>query len=412
MFYDRKKRVSEMKKVLLITPIYPCKSNVKGTTPVVHYFAKEWVNMGCEVTVVHIDFMYPKFVYWIGKRFGGFLISKIGSPVPNHAPDEYDEVLDGVTVHHFSIPKLIPHSRVNKSKLRKALKRIEHYFHAFEPDVVIGHWDNPQLEILSVLKQKYKVPTYIVLHTYTGHEFELKKLYGADWEPMISSLNGIGFRNKPAKLSFEKEYGSLNNAFYAYSGVSESFVKQPVIERNYETANRLIFTGSLIKRKYPKSLIEASIIAYSNSDFHITYVGEGHEKKAILDEYSHTHNDKLSFTGRIPREDIVSYLDQSDIFVMISQNEVFGLVYLEAMARGCIAIGSIGEGIDGIIVDGVNGFLCEAGNTQELASVLSRINEMTPEQRRLIAENGMKTARHFTDEKVARRYLEDVEKLM
>ena len=42
---------------------------------------------------------------------------------------------------------------------------------------------------------------------------------------------------------------------------------------------------------------------------------------------------------------------------MISQGEAFGLVYLEAMARGCITIASRGEGFDGIIKDGINGFL-------------------------------------------------------
>lgn len=46
----------------------------------------------------------------------------------------------------------------------------------------------------------------------------------------------------------------------------------------------------------------------------------------------------------------------SDCFIMISKNEAFGLVYLEAMSAGCITIASRGEGFDGVIIHGVNGF--------------------------------------------------------
>ena len=42
---------------------------------------------------------------------------------------------------------------------------------------------------------------------------------------------------------------------------------------------------------------------------------------------------------------------------MISKNEAFGLVYLEAMLAGCIVASR--NGIDGIIIDGYNGFLCD-----------------------------------------------------
>ena len=38
------------------------------------------------------------------------------------------------------------------------------------------------------------------------------------------------------------------------------------------------------------------------------------------------------------------------------QREAYGLVYLEAMARGCITIASRDEGFDGVIKDGINGF--------------------------------------------------------
>ena len=89
---------------------------------------------------------------------------------------------------------------------------------------------------------------------------------------------------------------------------------------------------------------------------------------------------------------------------MISEHEAFGLVYLESMARGCITIGSRGEGIDGVIVDGVNGFLCGAGDAGELAGIIRKISELTPAQRRAVSDAAIQTARSMTDAAVARDY--------
>ena len=81
------------------------------------------------------------------------------------------------------------------------------------------------------------------------------------------------------------------------------------------------------------------------------------------------------------------------------------MVYLEAMARGCITIASRDEGFDGIIRDGVNGFLCKAGDEAELASILKRIKEMPQEELHRISDNAVSTAHELTDERVAKDYL-------
>lgn len=60
---------------------------------------------------------------------------------------------------------------------------------------------------------------------------------------------------------------------------------------------------------------------------------------------------------------------------MISTNEIFGLVYLEAMAASCLTIASKNGGVDGIIKCEKNGFLCEEGNDKELHSILNRITK-------------------------------------
>ena len=58
-----------MKKLLVLTSIYPGPDIPNSFTPVVHYFAKEWVASGVEVKVIHSIAYYPRVFYWISFFF-------------------------------------------------------------------------------------------------------------------------------------------------------------------------------------------------------------------------------------------------------------------------------------------------------------------------------------------------------
>ena len=54
----------EKKQILVLTPIYPADDIPKGWTPVVHYFAREWVKQGYEVHVINYVANFPRLLYW------------------------------------------------------------------------------------------------------------------------------------------------------------------------------------------------------------------------------------------------------------------------------------------------------------------------------------------------------------
>lgn len=395
--------------ISIITPVYPSKFYPKGPTPVVHYFTKEWVAAGNRVTVYHLCTRFPSFFYIFGKVLKRSLTSLAGHFIPNQIPNEYTEVLDGVTVHHINIRKVIPYSRFKKKVINEAVRRITEIVEQDIPDLFIAHWDNPCLEMLFHLKRIYRVPTFLVLHGGIKH---LKARYNKDFFCLFNDLTGIGFRNNHEKQVFEELYGKVTDSFDAFSGVSELFFSAPLKERDFNVSNSIVFIGSLIKRKYPITIVPAASRAYGNDPFHIVYIGEGKEKERIERKYGHTFMDSITFTGRIPRESIISYLDNADVFIMISKDEVFGLVYLEAMSRGCITIASKNESMDGIIRDGENGFLCRAGDEDELARILTKIQELSIDQKEMLSKNAIRTARDLTDDKAAADYLLGVERII
>lgn len=393
-----------MQKILVLASVYP-QTGAECPTPVVHYFVKEWVKMGYEVEVVHTISGFPKFFYAVAAPVRRTLRTLAGHYIPAVPPVESDEVMDGAVVHHRVLKKWLPYAPVSAAEFGKVMSEVETVVGRFHPDVVIAHWDNPQLQILHALKQKYNLPTFLVLH---GKEETLLKKYGDNLLPMMQSLNALGFRNMPEKEKYEKLYGPVEHCFFAFSGVAQNFVEIPLSDRNFDSVSRLVFVGGLIGRKHPESVVAAASRIYPDKDFHVTYIGEGKMRDVITSKFGADYGANMTFTGKIPREDIVKYLDESDIFVMISEGEVFGLVYLEAMSRGCLTIAARGEGIDGIIVDGENGFLCAAGDEEELAGILRKIASMPADRRAVISRNAIETARRYTDKKVAEDYIESV----
>jgi glycosyltransferase involved in cell wall biosynthesis len=146
--------------------------------------------------------------------------------------------------------------------------------------------------------------------------------------------------------------------------------------------------------------------AESVEKFKLDYVGDGVERPKIKLLYEKNKSEsEVYMWGNLSRVEVVNKLDESDCFIMISKGETFGLVYLEAMSRGLITIASRNEGMDGIIIDGQNGFFCNAGDYQDLSKVLNRINHLSNTERNAISRNAILTAKSFSDRRVAEIYL-------
>lgn len=66
--------------------------------------------------------------------------------------------------------------------------------------------------------------------------------------------------------------------------------------------------------------------------------------------------DKVVFTGMIPPTEVHKYYQLADIFVSASTSETQGLTYIEAAANGLPLICRRDPCIDGVVVDGENGY--------------------------------------------------------
>ena len=76
--------------------------------------------------------------------------------------------------------------------------------------------------------------------------------------------------------------------------------------------------------------------------------------------------------------DLIEEMRSSDIFVMVSSPETFGLVYVEALSQGLPIVYAKGQGFDGFYNDGHVGYPAVAGNVESIASALKSVIENYP----------------------------------
>lgn len=399
--------------ILLITTMYP--DPLRPGTEICHYFTREWVKMGYNVLVINYRSMFPRFYTDLAGLFPKLAQRYIGNHVEmDRNMNVLQHEVESIPVYSIPIYKYVPHGRYSKREIRKQVNKLELILKErnFKPDAIIGHFHNPQFEIIGALKKDYPdAHTCVSLHELSASV--LTKCYGSDCENVINGVDMIGFRSVPIKKRFEAEFGTHRKSFICWSGTSPIYLSTPACcERHFDDGplRDFIYVGQTIKRKYPKETIEALHSVYGNTGFHLSYVGS--KDIAYPETQKYIDNNELqscvTFVGQVPRDEIIKQYDKNQCFILISKSEVFGLVYLEAMARGCITIASRDEGMEGIIENGVNGFLCEAGNALELASIIKRINELPKVEKERISAAARKTAEDLSDHNVAKNYIEAV----
>lgn len=397
--------------ILLLSSIYPIPDKDNQGTSVCHYFAREWVKMGHNVKVVHYQAVYPALFYWLAQLARKRIAAKTGAVVYTERDKGAIYEKDGVQINRIPLFKPIPHGKFLQSAINSSIKQIVEWLSKddFVPDIITGHFPNPQIEVISRLKEVWpQAKTAVVMHL-EQENLSLGKLYGKHFSVLSNNIDVWGFRNEPLRKMFEKEVMPVSHSFICYSGIPEDYI---TTENKHDFSGPLkhfVYVGEMIERKYPVQVMEALQNVYPDGGYHLTYVGQGDLLNKINKRVEQENlSNNIKVLGKIPRDSIKDEYDKAECMVMISEGEAYGLVYLEAMARGCITIASRNEGFDGVIRDGENGFLCKAGDADELADIINRINALSISERQFISDNAIATAKTLTDHKAAKRYLEDL----
>lgn len=131
-------------------------------------------------------------------------------------------------------------------------------------------------------------------------------------------------------------------------------------------------------------------------------IGDGPERQNI-EEYCRTLNicSDIRFLGK--QDQVDEILSITDLFVLPSQYESFGLSALEAMACGVPVISTNAGGLPEINVQGVTGYMSEVGDTDDMAKHAVEVLK-NEDKLKQFKENAIAHARTFSRQRIIPLY--------
>jgi len=139
----------------------------------------------------------------------------------------------------------------------------------------------------------------------------------------------------------------------------------------------LLAVGNLIPTKGQELILRAMArLMPAFPQLWCQFIGEGADR-GRLESLSKELGiaERVEFMGRRTRAEVAEAMQACSVFVLPSNSEGLGCVYLEAMACGKPVIACRGQGIEEIIDHGKNGWLVPPDSLDELATTLSAVLE-------------------------------------
>lgn len=309
-----------------------------------------------------------------------------------------------VEVNQYSVFQYPPYDIALASKIAEVINREE-------LDVLHVHYAIPHAVCAILAKQMSKRDVKIIttLHgtdiTVLGYDPSLTDAirFGIEQSDLVTAVSKSLIEQTYDLIQPEKKIEAVYNFIdqRVYKKIDSSYLREEYEIRpeekivihvsNFRAVKRVtdvIKTFAKINEKIPAKLL---------------LVGDGPEMTVVchlVDELG--LRDQVLFLGK--QDNLEELYSISDLMLLLSEKESFGLVLLEAMACGVPCIGTNVGGIPEVITNGETGFICEVGDIDEIAEkALLLLTDGTLHQR--VSQNALaEVNKRFHADRIVKEY--------
>jgi glycosyltransferase involved in cell wall biosynthesis len=271
---------------------------------------------------------------------------------------------------------------------------------------------------LNMISTSKKIPLILQVHSFASTELQMELVSQLKWDKIScvsKSVAGDCFQKGLDIEQLSTHYLGVNTNDFN-TNISEGFdLKKRLAlgesDKILLTATRIIRgKRNILQEKGLINLIQAfSKLAprYSNLKLLIAIGSPPYNlneefKTAyeMLKGYIRLHNvENQTILKMFKLDEMPSVYRGSEVFILPSENETFGQVFIEAMSCGIPVIGTKVGGIPEIISDSYNGFLIASGDSSILAQKIEKLINNESIRRRFIKAGHSTVNKDFTSTK-------------
>ncbi len=235
--------------------------------------------------------------------------------------------------------------------------------------------------VVNRIKRKESVPYVVSIRNTDLNDFLKFPFFIPIARKIVTDANAVMFLSEAYKKQFiaklfkkntTKKTIIENKCFVIPNGLESFWIDNIWREKKVvDSVVHLICVGTIDQNKNMISIIRAMEILKNKGVFtKLTVVG----KEIDMSIYSELQKyENVSLIPFLPKEELINYYRESDIFVLPSFKESFGRVYAEAMTQGLPVIYTRNQGFDGLFSEGNVGYSVDSHNPDTIADAILKI---------------------------------------
>jgi len=267
-------------------------------------------------------------------------------------------------------------------------------------DIFHAHYILPDGYIANKLARDHKKPYLVSVRQ--GDIDRIKKLkkdsfYDTLYKNVLVEATQVISINHSIRKYLAERYNIYSKTIP--HGIDQKLFSPLPVNKKLDSSIKLVSCSQLIKRKNIDWIIDVfNKVSTDKNNIKLTIIGDG----PLINKFKHISNSQITFTGELDHKSVLSIFEESDIFILPSENETFGMVYLEAAAKQCMLIGLKGTGIDGYFEDKENA--CFVRSKHELLSLIRNIIEGDLNYQEIALKGYRKTQTEYTWKTIMDKY--------
>ncbi len=280
-------------------------------------------------------------------------------------------------------------------------------------DVINTHFAVPSGPLGYIIGKLFSIPNVLSLHG--GDIYDPSKSMSPHKSPVFRRI--VKFILNRADRIVAQSSNTRDNAVKYYNPVKNiEIIPLAFHEPHFEKSTRkklglekdpfyLITVGRLVKRKAFDTIIRA-LSGIDDKNIKLIIVGDGPERAFLEDTVSENNlGDRVIFKGYLEDEEKFQLLECSDLFVLTSLHEGFGIVFMEAMYYGLPIVCTNHGGQVDFLKDNENAVLINVGDVE---ACRTGINKFASDRKfySKCSKNNKSKVRDFYAETVALQYTE------
>lgn len=309
---------------------------------------------------------------------------KVYTPVPYGRRGKADTVGNYVDVEecYFALERFFFFI-----KQGKALKRAEMLYDFSNCQVIHAHSMCTNGYIAYRLSKKFNIPYIITIRNGDLNNIYKKAIYLRKiFNNIINNASAIIFLSKPYMIDvlencvpMDVRNNIQNKCYVVPNGIDNFWIDNKFEKkRKLHKPVRLIYAGEINQNKNVIGILGA-MKHLKETGIETKLVAVGPIKDKSLQSLLRKNN--VDYRGVVSKEQLLNLYRESDIFVMPSHKEAFGLVYAEAISQGLPVIYTKNQGFDMQFSEGTVGFHVDSKNEKNIADkiydIIHDFNRMT-----------------------------------